>query len=484
MATPWSQSDSLRSNQWKVAAQKKLFKNHALLDFDEYCRSEPCGGRACTDVQATMFKRDRPWDKRTVLSIDAGGVRGYSSLLVMRGLMREIEKVERSMNLDARSSTYSPLIDCSTDEDFAFSATNAKSISAYRPCHYFDFIAGTSTGGLIAIMLGRLRMSVDSAIEGYVELSTQVFGKPSSRLQRSRTGFNNQMRMDNLRQLVGDLSPVLPSPLEEDDEFESDVTRCKTIVSCTKKKPDEDAPSSGLFCSYKKSPTIWEVARATSAAPMCFKPTKIGKHLYYDSDAHFNNPCRDVLNEVKRETGVSDAVDLLISIGGGVSGYTTARKLFGGHTWRHNVTRIDPVHDSVLRESKEQRFSYCRFSVDGLQAIRMDEWVPNPSGAGALRHIEDSTEQYLQTVAAQIRDCARKLVHTRLRRAQTMQWERFATGIRYKCPLSDCSRPDARYEDRGELLDHLRRMHNKPPPDVVHNQEIRGLLDEGRTNSE
>ena len=38
-------------------------------------------------------------------------------------------------------------------------------------------IGGTSTGGLIAIMLGRLRMSVDQAIEEYRVLSKEVFGE-------------------------------------------------------------------------------------------------------------------------------------------------------------------------------------------------------------------------------------------------------------------------------------------------------------------
>jgi Patatin-like phospholipase len=62
-----------------------------------------------------------------ILSLDGGGVRGLSSLLILREIMEEIgrqSKVEET-----------PL-----------------------PCEYFDLIGGTGTGGLIAIMLGRLRM--------------------------------------------------------------------------------------------------------------------------------------------------------------------------------------------------------------------------------------------------------------------------------------------------------------------------------------
>ena len=61
-----------------------------------------------------------------ILSLDGGGVRGLSSLLILRNIMEEITR---------RNDTAEAL-----------------------PCDYFDLIGGTGTGGLIAIMLGRLRM--------------------------------------------------------------------------------------------------------------------------------------------------------------------------------------------------------------------------------------------------------------------------------------------------------------------------------------
>ncbi len=63
-----------------------------------------------------------------------------------------------------------------------------------------------------------------------------------------------------------------------------------------------------------------------------------------------------------------------------------------------------------------------------------------------------------------------------------MRWEHFATGMVYKCLISGCPESSTRFEDRGELMDHLEVVHD-PPPDVVNNEDIQALLDKGRTNS-
>jgi len=62
-----------------------------------------------------------------ILTLDGGGVRGLSSLLILREIMEDIQHRTKA--------TLTP-----------------------KPCDYFDLIGGTSTGGLIAIMLGLLGM--------------------------------------------------------------------------------------------------------------------------------------------------------------------------------------------------------------------------------------------------------------------------------------------------------------------------------------
>lgn len=44
-----------------------------------------------------------------------------------------------------------------------------------KPCDHFDLIVGTGTGGLIALMLGRLRLDLETCKELYVRMTRMVF---------------------------------------------------------------------------------------------------------------------------------------------------------------------------------------------------------------------------------------------------------------------------------------------------------------------
>lgn len=52
---------------------------------------------------------------------------------------------------------------------------NRKRGTPLDPWQEFDMIGGTSTGGLIAIMLGRLRMSLKDCEAAYIRLSSEIF---------------------------------------------------------------------------------------------------------------------------------------------------------------------------------------------------------------------------------------------------------------------------------------------------------------------
>lgn len=91
---------------------------------------------------------------------------------------------------------------------------------------------------------------------------------------------------------------------------------------------------------------------------------------------------------------------------------------------------------------------------------------------------------------AEMSECAERLVHRRGKRSETMRWGKsFALGTRYRCKVEPpCDYKDSKgrtylFQNRNELMDHLRSYHHKPPPDAHNYEEIQALVDRGRTNS-
>lgn len=403
--------------------------------------------------------------------------------------------MEQAEDHNAVSSAYSPLVDSRADHERDL---------GYRPCHYFDYIGGTSTGGLIAIMLGRLRMTIDATMVVYQKLSAEVFTRPSSRLKRSLRNNSSATRRESLRKIFDKLMPEQPSSNEVREEFRSDSIRCKTIVCSIKSSQKKDFKEPFLFRSYdhwrmsyspfERNPGnasvlgIQVVASATLGAPFYFKPVQVQESRYYDGAIELNNPSWEVINEVNllnRKSG--NAIHLLLSVGGGNTKSNTPKDVFGDKSLQQELNDISEYIDKKLTdESERQDFSYYRLDVDqGLQDVRLNEWKPKTTGESTLRRIESAFKNCLEKekVRSKIHDCAQALVRIRLSRAQTVRWESFATGIRYHCPILPCGHQTKRFETRNELLDHLQIEHSIPPPDVEHYKEVQSLLNAGRVRS-
>jgi hypothetical protein len=135
-------------------------KAHAHIGFIEPGTDSTSEPGASTRSRASNPLAISPlWSRKLVLTLDGGGIRAYSSLIVLRALMKQIENIEKNLKPEAPSSAATDRISRKDIPDHVFGE------GKYLPCHYFDYIGGTSTGGLIAIMLGMLGMSVDECID-------------------------------------------------------------------------------------------------------------------------------------------------------------------------------------------------------------------------------------------------------------------------------------------------------------------------------
>ncbi|THU84988.1 FabD/lysophospholipase-like protein [Dendrothele bispora CBS 962.96] len=81
-----------------------------------------------------------------LLSLDGGGIRGVSELIILHEIMVRVQARKDLPDLP-------------------------------NPCEYFHLMGGTSTGGLIAIMLGRLEMSTEEALAQYKATADRIFSK-------------------------------------------------------------------------------------------------------------------------------------------------------------------------------------------------------------------------------------------------------------------------------------------------------------------
>lgn len=416
------------------------------------------------------FPHIDPWSTISVLSIDGGRSRGYSSLVMMQALMEKVGEIERGLDPHATSSIHSSAFGPLDEEICAIPNPSAMPTSGYRPCHYFDYIAGVGTGGIIAMLLGRYRMSVGEAMEKYRDICAMAVERQLTSPQPKLKGqepllSTNPTTLKQSDARTVSLVPAWPGPNEYEGNLESDPKRCRTIVcGCDfRLQPFRSYPRSGQR-RYDINDVILRCV-----------PEDIAPGTPVDAKHYYSNPSRTVLKEISslhdHEWSTEGAIDLL-SIGAGINEPVSAR----ANELQYLMCRqIQRVHKE-LSDHRPGQFphltDYRRLDPlplplppnhhhhhHNLDDISLHEFQPTRSTFGNL---EESTNRYVQTVSAAqetLHDVALALVEQRILRAETVRWERWALGVRYRCPMFRCDGRNQRFEDRAGFWEHMGSAH-------------------------
>ena len=179
-------------------------------------------------------------EPKKILSLDGGGIRGALSL----GYLKKIETILRKKE---------------NNPDYVLS-------------NYFDLIGGTSTGAIIATLLA-FGKSVDEITEMYMELGGEIFaGKrnwwnPLETYRFFKSEFSERSLVKHLKKQVGDIT------------LGSD--KIKTGLCIVAKRADTNSTwffinhPKGLFYESNQNIPLWQLLRASSAAPSYFIPQSI-----------------------------------------------------------------------------------------------------------------------------------------------------------------------------------------------------------------
>ncbi|XDG01449.1 hypothetical protein ABKA04_001064 [Annulohypoxylon sp. FPYF3050] len=330
-----------------------------------------------------------------ILSVDGGGIRGKSSLLILENIMEGVR--------DAQNLGHVP-----------------------KPCDFFDLIGGTSTGGIIAIMLGRLGMTIHECIQVYDRVAEAAFTRKRARVPLISSSVYSAHALETVIQEVVREFCTEESCISKRSSGQSTIDTCKhsDLVlrsgSCTKTailavtKDNVDA-SPTILSTYDTSTrfegcAIWEIARATSAATTFFKSIKLGRDKIEFIDAAFgcNNPCGVLIKEAHQQFPQYSRDQFhILSIGTGLS--TVAEIKDSLPVIISALKRMATTSNQVAREMDELYGGtgrYHRFDVDrGLEEVTLSDWKKTSNIASHTgNYLEKSQRDIKRAINSLVRD--------------------------------------------------------------------------------
>jgi hypothetical protein len=209
---------------------------------------------------ATILDRVQAPGPKKLLALDGGGIRG----LIAVEVLAELERVLRNR--------------LGAGDDFVLA-------------DYFDYVAGTSTGAIIAACIAR-GMSVATIRQFYRENGKEMFDR-ASLLRRFRYKYEDDRLAGKLKEVFGG-----------DTTLGSDALRTLLMIVMRNASTDSPWPLSNNPRAKYNDPArpdnnldlpLWQLVRASTAAPTYFPPevVRVGGHEFVFVDGGvttYNNP--------------------------------------------------------------------------------------------------------------------------------------------------------------------------------------------------
>ncbi|PYI31186.1 FabD/lysophospholipase-like protein [Aspergillus indologenus CBS 114.80] len=315
--------------------------------------------------------------EKNCLSLDGGGVRSLSSLLILEEIVRQ------------------------------YNITNGLAADDQPPGDVFHVAFGTSGGGLSALMVKKYGMTMQACINNLRGVSNTVFRRRTilpnfdpSALTSLFVGsrFSQGLLRQQIQLITGTFTQM------------QNPTHCNCYVVC-RRSDNLGLITNNLpvcfacFANGQADRLVWEAALATSAAPTYFPPAELGPLDYYvDGGLGFNNPIMTFLDQ-RSSMGIGDTTRIcIISIGTGEPApaqMETARNSW----WRfwNRFTLVNLFRNTIALATDTQnthrffeqvsrllpKLSYFRFNCEGgLADIPLDQ-------ASQLPTIANLTTAYL-----------------------------------------------------------------------------------------
>ena len=241
---------------------------------------------------------------RKLLALDGGGIRGTITLEILA-------KLESSLQEKLQAGPGFVLAD------------------------YFDYVAGTSTGAIIATCLS-LGMRVADVRQFYLESGPAMFDK-ASLLKRFRTKYNDTQLAQKLRAVIGQQTG------ESDAKLGSQALKTYLLLILRNATTDSAWPLSNNPRAKYNDITrhncnlelpLWQLVRASTAAPTYFPPEVVSvggeEYVFVDGGVTmYNNPAFQLflmatLKPYKLEWPTGPEQLLLVSVGTGAAANANA----------------------------------------------------------------------------------------------------------------------------------------------------------------